>query len=63
MNTNSKLFKGFAAKYNLIKPVYFESTNNVTDAINREKQLKGWTREKKISLISGVNPLWEDLSL
>ena len=54
---------GFTDKYNVTKLVYFEDTSDVRAAIAREKQLKGWTRAKKISLISKANPDWQDLSL
>jgi putative endonuclease len=42
--------------------VYFDYTPNVTAAIEREKQIKGWTRAKKVALIESINPTWEDLS-
>ena len=42
--------------------VYFESFDDVCKAIDREKQLKGWRRAKKIALIERVNPQWKDLS-
>jgi len=42
--------------------LYFERFDDVRSAINREKQLKGWTRAKKIALIESANPKWEDLS-
>ena len=54
--------KGFTQKYNCTKIVYFESTSSVLDAITREKQLKGWRREKKEKLIYTENPNWVDLS-
>src|SRR3954468_3878524 len=57
-----KLVEGFTAKYNLTKLVYYASTNDVREAIAREKQWKGWTRAKKIALIEEMNPIWEDLS-
>jgi putative endonuclease len=41
--------------------VYFEDTPDVSAAIQREKQLKGWVRKKKVALIESMNPLWEDL--
>ena len=56
------LVDGFAKKYNVHKLVYFENTNDVYSAISREKQLKGWTRAKKNSLIQTTNPNWDDLS-
>ena len=57
-----KVIKGFTEKYNVNRLVYFEETPNVLAAIAREKQLKGWLREKKVALIETVNPGWEDLS-
>jgi putative endonuclease len=57
-----KLVSGFTNKYNITKLVYFEETDDIKAAILREKQIKGWLRTKKISLIEGFNPEWEDLS-
>ena len=57
-----KLIKGFTSKYNINKLVYYDSTTDVNSAIAREKQIKGWSRQKKIDLITGVNPQWVDLS-
>ena len=57
------LVDGFTHKYNVTKLVYFEHTNDVRSAIEREKQLKGWTRAKKHTLIKKMNPFWKDLSL
>jgi putative endonuclease len=54
---------GFTSKYHLHKLVYFETTSDVHVAIAREKQIKGWRRSRKISLIESVNPDWRDLSL
>ncbi len=53
---------GFTAKYNCDRLVWFETYQGVTKAIAREKQLKGWRREKKIALIEKMNPAWVDLS-
>lgn len=58
----NKLVKGFTAKYNVHKLVYFDYTFDVTSAIAREKQIKGWTRQKKNELIQSINPEWKDLS-
>ena len=58
----NKLLEGFTKKYNADRLVYFEMTEDVKSAIEREKQIKGWTREKKNSLIEAVNPIWADLS-
>jgi putative endonuclease len=57
-----KEFGGFSAQYNCDRLVWFESFQNITAAIAREKQLKGWRREKKIFLIEKMNPAWIDLS-
>jgi putative endonuclease len=56
-----KLVKGFTSKYNVNKLVYYEITNYVVAAIQREKQIKGWLRKKKMDLIESLNPKWEDL--
>jgi putative endonuclease len=58
-----KLVPGFTKRYKIDYLVYVENTNNVIAAITREKQIKGWTRAKKISLIESSNPEWRDLSL
>jgi putative endonuclease len=58
-----KLTPGFTQKYNITKLVYFEETSDVNAAISREKQIKGWLREKKITLIELMNPEWKDLSV
>ena len=57
-----KLHVGFTAKYNCHRLVWFERFDGPIRAIAREKQLKGWTRAKKIALIEKANPTWEDLS-
>jgi putative endonuclease len=53
----------FTTKYKLDRLVYFERFEDVHKAIEREKQIKGWLRIKKIALIVSVNPAWRDLSL
>jgi putative endonuclease len=58
-----KLVPGFTSKYNITKLVYYEEGNDVSAALAREKQIKGWLRAKKIALIQSVNPEWRDLSL
>lgn len=58
----NKLISGFTEKYNVNKLVYYDSTTDVEEAISREKQIKGWTRQRKIELIESVNPRWVDLS-
>jgi putative endonuclease len=57
-----KTREGFSARYNCNRLVWFESFVEVSIAIQREKELKGWTRAKKIVLIQLTNPTWEDLS-
>jgi putative endonuclease len=54
--------KGFTQKYNLHLLVHYEVFETITEAIEREKQLKHWKREWKIELIEKENPEWEDLS-
>lgn len=56
------LIPGFSKKYKTKKLVYFESCSSITDAIAREKQLKGWRRSKKLALIKSINPTMSDLS-
>ena len=58
----NKLTEGLSMRYNLDKLVYYEITNDIYSALEREKQLKNWHREWKINLISGFNPTWMDLS-
>ena len=53
---------GHTARYRIDRLVHFEETEDIFAALAREKQLKGWRREKKISLIETANPTWEDLS-
>jgi len=56
------LFAGFTSKYDVDRLLYWESFDDVLTAIDREKQLKGWRRSKKIALIESLNPHWLDLS-
>lgn len=51
----------FTSKYNVTKLVYFEETNDVRSAIEREKQIKNWSRKRKTDLIFEKNPHWVDL--
>ena len=59
----NKLVPGFTSKYNVTRLVYYEVTPYVDVVISREKQIKGWTRAKKIELVESVNPTWSDLSV
>ena len=54
--------KGFTKRYNVHRLVYFAETNDVMEAICREKKIKGWLRCKKIALIESKNPEWKDLA-
>ncbi len=58
----SKLVDGFTKRYNIDRLVFFEQTTDVLSAIGREKQIKSWSRNKRVALIESVNPTWEDLS-
>ncbi len=53
--------RSFSDRYNIEHLVYYESFNCIEDAIAREKQVKKWRKEKKIALISSMNPEWKDL--
>ena len=52
----------FTRKYNIYRLVYFEEFTDPMTAIAREKQIKSWTRQKRVNLIESVNPEWVDLS-
>jgi len=54
---------GFTNQYNVKKLIYFEAFQNIEEAIQREKSIKGKTRAKKIALIESMNPKWRDLSI
>ena len=56
-----KLFGGFTSRYNVTKLVYYEEFETMPEAITREKQIKGGSRQKKIDLINSKNPKWKDL--
>lgn len=49
--------------YNADKLIYFEKYETLAGTASREKQIKGWTRKKKIDLINSINPKWIDLTL
>ncbi len=59
----NKIVKGFTNQYNLTKLVYYEEGSNGKDAIMREKQLKNWHRQWKITLIRSINPTMKDMSI
>ncbi|MFC2085814.1 GIY-YIG nuclease family protein [Bacteroidota bacterium] len=52
----------FTARHNITRLVYFESHRYILNAIAREKEIKGWRREKKLRLIESINPTWTDLT-
>ena len=51
----------FTARYHIHKLVYYEETSDVRAAIEREKQIKSWSRTRKNQLVDAMNPRWEDL--
>jgi putative endonuclease len=55
------IIQGFTKKYSIHKLVYYEQTNDIYSAIQREKSLKKWNRKWKIKLIEKFNPNWDDL--
>ena len=57
-----RLVPGFTSRYHILRLVHLEVFGDVRDAIAREKEIKGWRREKKIRLIQFHNPTWEDLA-
>ena len=58
----NKIVECFTNRYNLTRPVYYECFFYPDAAINREKEIKGWRRSKKIKLIESMNPHWDDLA-
>ena len=57
-----KLVKGFTSRYNIMKLVYYDMTEDVHEAIKREKQIKAGSRKKKVDLIEEMNPECRDLA-
>jgi putative endonuclease len=55
--------ESFTSQYNINKLVYYEYTNNIESALQREKQLKNWTRKWKPDLIESTNPTWKEIDL
>ena len=56
------LIPGFTVRYKIFRLIHFELFGDIRDAIAREKEIKGWRREKKIRLIQRHNPTWADLA-
>ena len=61
-NTRTGANDGFTKRYKLDRLVLYEAFATPSEAIAREKQIKGWSRKKKVDLINSVNPKWLDLS-
>jgi len=59
----NKLVPGFTKKYNIDKLIYYEVFDDPEAAIRREKEIKGWTRKKKMELIKKVNPNFKELKI
>jgi putative endonuclease len=53
---------GFTKKYNINRLVYYEIFEHIGNAIAREKQVKAWSRAKRLALIKSMNPTWQDLA-
>ena len=60
---SKKHANSFSDRYDICKLVYYERHGSIGDAIKREKQIKGGSRKKKVDLINGMNPKWNDLSI
>ncbi len=56
----TKALEGFSSRYNVQRLVYIEEYSDIQEAIKRERQIKGWRREKKVALIESINPGWKD---
>ena len=56
------LIPGFTSRYKITRLIHAESCSDVREAITREKEIKGWRREKKLALINEANPDWLDLA-
>ena len=62
MEHKSGEVEGFTKRYKINRLVYYEEFKYVNNCIAREKEIKGWSREKKVALIESINPGWEDLA-
>jgi putative endonuclease len=58
----NKMVEGFSFRYNINRLVYYEESRDINAAIAREKQIKGWLRNKKLALVDSANPQWSDLT-
>ena len=59
----NELIDGFTKRYHVHKLVYYESTGDPVSAIAREKEIKGWTRDKMNTLVESKNPNWEEITI
>ncbi len=59
----NELIDGFTKRYHVHKLVFYESTGDPVSAIAREKEIKGWTRDKKNTLVESKNPNWEEITI
>ena len=59
----NELMDGFTKRYHVHKLVYYEITGDPVSAIAREKEIKGWTRDKKNTLVESKNPNWEEITI
>jgi putative endonuclease len=57
-----QLLPSFTARYAVNRLVYFEHTNDIRAALQREKEIKGWKRARKLELVESLNPAWEELA-
>ena len=53
---------GFTSRYKITRLMHSEHFGQIRDAIDREKEIKGWRREKKVALIERENPSWKDFA-
>lgn len=58
----SRYYRGHTALYRIDRLVYYEELASAREMVRRERQLKGWTRKRKIALIEATNPAWNDLA-
>lgn len=61
LHSNNRHEPSFTKRYKVGRLIYYESFSDVSAAISREKEIKGWRREKKNELVQTLNPKWEDL--
>jgi putative endonuclease len=62
VDQHRRMESGFTSRYNITRLVYYEDAPDAMSAIAREKQIKGWTRAKKVALVDSFNAEWDDLA-